>query len=49
MISTPPVITLEPPDTMELDVGEAFIEPGYTAIDNIDGNITDKVVVNQSC
>ena len=42
---TPPVITLEPPDTMELDVGEAFIEPGYTAIDNIDGNITDKVVV----
>lgn len=42
---TPPVITLEPPDTMELDVGEAFVEPGYTAIDDIDGDITDKVVV----
>ncbi|MCL1982008.1 MAG: DUF5011 domain-containing protein [Clostridiales bacterium] len=43
---TPPVLTLKGSQTMEIRQGEAFIEPGYTATDNIDGDITGKVVVS---
>ncbi|MBK1876116.1 immunoglobulin-like domain-containing protein [Pelagicoccus mobilis] len=38
-----PTITLVGGDVY-LDVGEAFIEPGYTAIDSIDGDVTAQVV-----
>ena len=47
-----PVITLTPPDTIKLGEGvkiqdymTTYQEPGFTAIDNIDGNITSKVKV----
>jgi hypothetical protein len=47
--NVPPVITLIGPDTLYLPSGQTidtyvFIEPGYTATDNIDGDLTDKVV-----
>ncbi|NLG17000.1 MAG: DUF5011 domain-containing protein [Fibrobacter sp.] len=40
-----PVITLNPPDSVFLDVGQAYVEPGYTATDDPDGDVTANVVV----
>ena len=42
-----PVIELEP-DTMYLAIGDRYVETGVTAIDNIDGDISDKVEVNET-
>ncbi|MCL1975140.1 MAG: DUF5011 domain-containing protein, partial [Firmicutes bacterium] len=42
---TPPVLTLKGASNMQLRQGDSFVEPGYTAIDNVDGDITNKVVV----
>jgi hypothetical protein len=42
--STPPVITLTGGNPT-IDVGTNWVELGYTAIDNIDGDITGNVVV----
>lgn len=40
-----PVITLEGETSMTLMAGDAYVEPGFRAIDNYDGDITDQVVV----
>ena len=42
--ATAPIITLTG-GAVTLDVGDTFTEPGYTATDNVDGDITDQVVV----
>ena len=39
-------LTLKGESTIVLDLGDTYVEPGYTATDNIDGNITNKVKVN---
>jgi len=39
-----PVITLHGPSVMQVQAGDVFDDPGYTATDNVDGDITDKVV-----
>jgi len=45
--TTIPVITLEDNDTPTIvQVGGSYVEPGYTATDNYDGDITDNVVVS---
>ena len=41
--TTAPVITLVAGDDIVL--GGVFVEPGYSATDNVDGIITDKVVI----
>lgn len=41
----PPVITLIGSEYMMLEVGETYNEPGYTAADQIDGDLTGQVVV----
>ena len=41
----PPVITLKGQQTMSVEGRTAYVEPGYAATDNIDGDITDMVVV----
>ena len=41
----PPVITLIGSEHMTLKVGEAYNEPGYTAADQVDGDLTGQVVV----
>lgn len=41
-----PIITLKGNETIYLNYGSAYSEPGYEAIDNCDGNITDKVNVS---
>ncbi|MDD4924772.1 MAG: DUF5011 domain-containing protein, partial [Dehalococcoidales bacterium] len=43
--TTSPVITLQGPNPMDVVQGDSYVEPGYTATDNVDGNITANVVV----
>ncbi len=45
---TPPTITLKGDASITINAGTAYEEPGYTASDNIDGDITDKVVISGS-
>lgn len=45
---TPPVITLKGEASMSINAGTAYMEPGYTANDNIDGDITDRVEISGS-
>ena len=45
---TPPTITLKGDASITIKAGNAFKEPGYTASDNIDGDITDKVEISGS-
>ena len=41
-----PVIKLKGDETVYLRYGSKYYEPGYEAIDNCDGGITDKVVID---
>jgi hypothetical protein len=43
--TTPPIITLNGANTIELEVGETYIEYGATAADDSDGDITDSIEV----
>ncbi len=42
---SPPVISLSGNRIISLNVGDDYIEPGFAAMDDIDGDITDKVIV----
>ena len=42
---TPPIISLSGGTSINIAKGSTFREPGFTATDNIDGNITDNVQV----
>ncbi len=42
---TPPVITLVGADPLNLNVGDTYTDPGATATDNTDGDITANIVV----
>lgn len=42
----PPVLTLEGYSFVTISAGDAYTEPGYTAVDNCEGDITDKVTVS---
>ncbi len=46
--TTKPVITLNGSQTITLNVGSRYNEPGYSASDNYDGDITDKVIVENN-
>ncbi len=43
--TTAPVITLNGSSTMNLTVGDSFTDPGATASDNVDGDLTSSIVV----
>ena len=43
--TTPPVITLIDSDTINIYVGDSYIDPGATASDDVDGDITAKIIV----
>lgn len=45
---TPPTISLKGETNITINAGSAYTEPGYTATDNIDGDITDKVEISGS-
>ncbi len=40
---TPPVITLNGPDEVYVEVGEAYFEQNATAVDDVDGNLTESI------
>ncbi|GHD24163.1 hypothetical protein GCM10007052_37590 [Halioglobus japonicus] len=42
---TPPVIVLNGPSAMTLDYGAAYSEPGASATDDVDGNLTDAITI----
>lgn len=44
----PPELTLKGDVEMTIDAGSDFTDPGYTATDNADGDLTDKVKVKGS-
>ncbi|MCR8632198.1 immunoglobulin-like domain-containing protein [Paenibacillus radicis (ex Xue et al. 2023)] len=44
--STPPAITLNGTNTLQLGVGSIFTDPGATALDAVDGDLTSQVTVN---
>ncbi len=46
--TTAPVITLTGASTINLTVGDSFTDPGATATDNVDGNLTSSIVVTGS-
>ena len=43
---TAPIIALIGEESMRIDVGAAFVDPGATANDDIDGDVTDQIVVD---
>jgi hypothetical protein len=43
--NTPPVITLNGEATINLNVGDMFTDPGATATDNVDGDISGNIMV----
>ncbi|MBD3391282.1 MAG: DUF5011 domain-containing protein [Chitinivibrionales bacterium] len=42
---TPPVITLEGAATMQLSLGDQYVEPGATATDDVDGDLTGEILI----
>lgn len=45
---TPPEITLKGDSEITIMAGDSFKDPGFTATDNVDGDLTDKVKVSGS-
>jgi hypothetical protein len=43
--TTPPVITLLGDNPLDLVVGDTYVEPGVTASDNVDGDLTSAIQV----
>ena len=41
-----PVITLSGNETLEMCTNEVYKDPGYSAVDNCDGDLNDKVVID---
>ncbi|MFC2110997.1 DUF5011 domain-containing protein [Bacteroidota bacterium] len=46
--TTPPVIALTGNNPMQIFKGTNYTEPGATAIDDVDGNISDKIVITNN-
>jgi hypothetical protein len=42
---TPPIVTLNGPDTIIISVHTAYIEYGATAYDNVDGDLTTRITI----
>jgi len=42
----PPILTLKGDNPMNLFLGQTYIEPGATAYDSVDGDLTDKIEIN---
>lgn len=46
--TTPPAISLSGNSSMTLVVGDAYLEPGYSATDDVDGDISAQVMITGS-
>lgn len=42
----PPELTLKGEEIIQVKLGESYVDPGYQASDNVDGDITSKVTVD---
>lgn len=45
---TPPTITMIPPDPFYVELGQAYTDPGATAYDLVDGDITSQIVTSNT-
>ena len=43
--TTPPVITINPPNPQQTQCGVPYVDPGATAVDDMDGDVTAQIVV----
>ncbi|MDE0821754.1 MAG: DUF5011 domain-containing protein, partial [Opitutales bacterium] len=43
--TTPPIIDLKGGNVVRIDVGFTYLEPGFSAMDSTDGDLTERVVV----
>jgi len=43
--TVPPVLTLIDADTLNISVDDVYVDPGVTATDNVDGDITSRIVI----
>jgi len=46
--TTPPVITLLSVNPIDMNVGDTYVEPGATALDETDGDISSNIVIDSS-
>ena len=46
--TTPPVITLVGDDPLEVALGDPYVEPGASALDDVDGDISANIVIDAS-
>ena len=46
--TTPPIITLLASNPIDLNVGDTYVEPGATALDEKDGDISGNIVIDAS-
>lgn len=46
--TTPPVISINPPNPLDLNLTDTYVEYNATATDNVDGNLTASIVIDSS-
>ena len=46
IVGSPPVITLDGDNPMTLEVGTAYVEPGATALDDDEGDLTNQIQIS---
>lgn len=46
--TTPPVITVNPPNPYTVNKDSAYVDPGATALDETDGDISSKIVTTNN-
>jgi len=46
--TTPPVISVNPPNPLDLNLTDPYVEYNATATDNVDGNLTASIVIDSS-
>ncbi len=46
--TTAPVITLKGPNPVNIEIGYSYTEYGATALDNVDGDLTDSIAIDNS-
>ena len=46
--NTSPLITIQGNETMNVELGSTFIDPGVSAFDNLDGDLTNSIIIEGS-
>ena len=48
VVINPPILTMIGESLIQLDIGGSYLEPGFKAIDEIDGDITNRVIIKST-